>query len=149
MSPIRKIKEAWARSKQARLIRRYNVDFQHYVVVENILYDTPNAFTSTPQYRPYNEKDFMEVVEQGVQLLDEANLGPDDTDILDRQPRFHALLLESELAESGILHQWNALNNRSDVLSQLNKHRIWRRNLQEHLDKLTKERTALNGEGQF
>lgn len=146
MSAIRKIKEAWARSKQAR---RSTVDWQHYVIVDHTQYAHPNVFTSTPQYRPYNEKDFMEVVEQGVQLLDEANLGPDDADILYMQPRFHALLLESELAESGILHQWNALNNKSDVLSQLNKHRIWRRNLQEHLDKLTKERTALNGEGQF
>lgn len=149
MSAIRKIKEAWARSKQARLIQRCTVDFQHYVVVENILYDTPNAFTSTPQYRPYDKKDFMEVVEQGVRLLDEANLGPDDTDILDRQSRLHSLLLESDLAQSRLLHVWNALHNRSDVLSQLRKRQIDSRELQEHLDKLMEERAALNPEQGF
>lgn len=146
MNPIHKIKEAWARGKQAR---HRTVDWQHYVIVDHTQYAQPNAFTSTPQYRPYDEKDFQEMVEKTTQLLDEINLTADETDVLDMQPWFRALYLKTELAESRLLHKWNALHNRSDVLSQLRKRQIDRRNLQEHLDKLTEERTALNAEGQF
>lgn len=147
MNPFRKIKEAMDRRKQDRLVRQRTVDWQHYVIIDHILYAEPSAFTSTPQYRPYDEKDFQDVVEKGTRLLDELNLGADGTDVLDLQPEFRALYLKSELAESRVLHKWNALHNKSDVLSHLNRRRIGRRKLQEHLDKLTEERAALNAGG--
>lgn len=147
MNPFRKIKETLDRRKQDRLVRQRTVDWQHYIVVDHLLYDEPSAFTSTPQYRPYDEKDFQDVVEHSTRLLDELNLGADGTEVLDMQPAFRALYLKSELAESRVLHKWNALHNKSDVLSKLKRRQVGRRKLQEHLDKLTEERAALNAGG--
>ena len=144
MKLLRKIKEALDRKNQDRLVRQRTVDWQHYVIVDHILYAEPSAFTSTPQYRPYEEKDFQDVVEHSTRLLDELDLDADGTDVLDMQPGFRALYLKTELAESRILHKWNALHNRSDVLSQLEMRRTHRRELQDHLDKLTEERAALS-----
>lgn len=144
MKLLRKIKEALDRKNQDRLVRQRTVDWQHYVIVDHILYAEPSAFTSTPQYRPYTEKDFQEVVERGTRLLDEIDLGADGMDALDIQPMFRSLYLKTDLAESRALHKWRALNTRSDVLSQLESCQAHRRELQDHLDKLTEERAALS-----
>lgn len=147
MNPIRKIKEALARRKQDRMVSRSTVDWQHFCIIDHILYAEPSAFTTTPQYRPYEEKDFQDVVEHSTRLLDELNLGADGAEVLDMQPEFRALYLTTQLAESRVLHKWNALHNKSDVLAQLTSWQVSRRQLQEHLDKLTAERAALDAEG--
>lgn len=129
MNPFRKIKEPLDRRKQDRLARQHTADWKHYVIVDHILYAEPSAFTSAPQYRPYEKKDFQDVVEHSTQLLDELNLGTDGTDVLDMQPGFRALYLKTDLAESRVLHKWNALRNKSDVLSQLRRRQVGRRKL--------------------
>lgn len=144
MNPFRKIKEALQRKKEDRLVRERTVDWQHFYIVDHLVYDKPDAFTSTPLYRPYESKDFQDVIEHGTRLLDEVNLGPDATEVLDLQPRFRELFLKAELVETRVLHQWNALHNKSDVASQLTKRQVDRRKAEKHLNELVAERTALN-----
>lgn len=147
MDPFRKIKETAARFRRSGKVRRWTVDLQHYTVVDHTCYAEPSAFTSTPQYRPYTEEDFQEVVERGTRLLDELDLAGDGMDALDMQPMFRSLYLKAELAESRALHKWSALHTRSDVLSELRRRHVELQKLQKHLERLTQERDALDAKG--
>lgn len=146
MNPIHKIKKTLGLKKQDGPASRSIVDLQHFCIIDHILYAEPSAFTSTPQYRSYEAKDFQDVVEHSIQLLDELNLSSDGADVLGIQPGFRALYLKTELAESRVLHKWNALKNRNEILSHLKQRQVSLQRLQQHLDKLEKERAEVDAE---
>ena len=144
MNLFRKLGNARESRKFNRLFDDCDVDLQHYVVVHHIQYAKPNAFTRTAEYRPYENKDFHQTVDHAKELVDQLDLDPESTAVLDIQPAFRALYLKAELAESRALHKWQALNARSDMLSEVQGRKVRLQALRSHLDELVAERDALD-----
>lgn len=144
MNPFRKLRNARESRKFNRLFDDCDVDLQHFVVVHHMQYAKPNAFTRTAEYRPYDDKDFQQTVDHAKELVGQLDLDPQSTDVLDMQPAFRSLYLEAELAESRALHKWQALNTRSDMLSEVQGGKVRLQALRSHLDDLVAEREALD-----